>query len=452
MIPLANPRHCPLFLRAAAAFLALAVFACAAGAPVRAEETAAERYERLKGELAEINTQLDDAAAVLADEKSKQAALERQKEVIDEMIALNHSAVAECEEKLAAKNAAAAENRKALVENEQLFKERLVAIYKMNDATVLSQLLSVDSFSEFMQVADALRRVSVNDTGLLQELADKRAKLEAEQADIDALLADLQGTYDELAANAEDLSKNIQAQDENVSRAQADLDAKEAAYAGTAEEYDAAQADMAAIAAAIANTGSSVGDGIPTPQPAPAPEPQPAPASEPTPAPTPEGGDGTDPAPAPEPTPEPAPEPTPEPTPEPAPDPVYYYTGGKFTWPVPGFYEISCQFGSPDPNGQGHRGMDIRGNGIYGAPVVSCAGGTVIIAANSGSYGNYVVVDHGDGLKTLYAHCSSLAVGVGTPVVAGQTIAYVGSTGFVTGPHLHLEVQQGGLLNPASFF
>ena len=142
----------------------------------------------------------------------------------------------------------------------------------------------------------------------------------------------------------------------------------------------------------------------------------------------------------------------PEPAPEPAPDPVYYYTGGKFTWPVPGFYEISCQFGSPDPNGQGHRGMDIRGNGIYGAPIVACAGGTVIIATSAGSYGNYVVVDHGNGLKTLYAHCSSLAVGVGTPVVAGQTIAYVGSTGFVTGPHLHLEVQQGGLLNPAGYF
>ena len=89
-----------------------------------------------------------------------------------------------------------------------------------------------------------------------------------------------------------------------------------------------------------------------------------------------------------------------------------------------------------------HTGIDI-GVG-YGVPIHSAAAGTVIYATWMGGYGNVIIVDHGDGLSTLYAHQSSLAVGNGARVARGQTVGYVGSTGFSTGPHLHFEVRVNG--------
>ena len=89
-----------------------------------------------------------------------------------------------------------------------------------------------------------------------------------------------------------------------------------------------------------------------------------------------------------------------------------------------------------------HTGIDF-GVG-YGVPIRAADSGTVIYATWMGGYGNVIIVDHGDGLSTLYAHQSSLAVGTGTRVTRGQTVGYVGSTGFSTGPHLHFEVRVNG--------
>ena len=89
-----------------------------------------------------------------------------------------------------------------------------------------------------------------------------------------------------------------------------------------------------------------------------------------------------------------------------------------------------------------HTGIDMHGP--MGQAIRAGAGGTVILAGVKGGYGNAVMIDHGGGMVTLYAHQSSLAVSVGQKVTAGQTIGYVGSTGLSTGPHLHFEVRING--------
>jgi murein DD-endopeptidase MepM/ murein hydrolase activator NlpD len=89
-----------------------------------------------------------------------------------------------------------------------------------------------------------------------------------------------------------------------------------------------------------------------------------------------------------------------------------------------------------------HTGVDFSVG--YGTPIRASASGTVIYSTWMGGYGNVIIVDHGDGLSTLYAHQSSVAVGSGAGVSRGQTIGYVGSTGFSTGPHLHFEVRVNG--------
>ena len=89
-----------------------------------------------------------------------------------------------------------------------------------------------------------------------------------------------------------------------------------------------------------------------------------------------------------------------------------------------------------------HKGVDI---GMpYGTDIHAVSSGTVEIAGYSGSYGNYILLDHGEGLKTLYAHCSVLLVETGQEVETGTVVAQVGSSGNVTGAHCHLEVQLNG--------
>lgn len=89
-----------------------------------------------------------------------------------------------------------------------------------------------------------------------------------------------------------------------------------------------------------------------------------------------------------------------------------------------------------------HSGADITAP--YGVPIRATAAGRVVTSAYMGGYGNAIEIDHGNGLRTLYGHCSSLAVGQGAFVKKGQTIAYVGSTGVSTGPHVHYEVHKNG--------
>ena len=119
---------------------------------------------------------------------------------------------------------------------------------------------------------------------------------------------------------------------------------------------------------------------------------------------------------------------------------------GTLQWPLPVAGTITSQFGHRvDPiTGEvsSHTGTDIAC--AEGTPILAAADGTVTVANGldswGGSYGYYIQIDHGGGLETLYAHCSSICVTTGQPVQAGQVIGYVGHTGRVTGNHLHLEV------------
>jgi murein DD-endopeptidase MepM/ murein hydrolase activator NlpD len=130
------------------------------------------------------------------------------------------------------------------------------------------------------------------------------------------------------------------------------------------------------------------------------------------------------------------------------------FVGGEFTWPVPGYYKISSPYGPRSFDGF-HTGVDIAGGGIYGKNIVAANDGEVkfVDSCGRGLYGRYLIIDHGGGYRTLYAHASSINVSVGQTVKKGQPIAAVGSTGNSTGPHLHFEVRIGGKhRNPMAYF
>ncbi|MCM1084617.1 MAG: peptidoglycan DD-metalloendopeptidase family protein [Clostridium sp.] len=121
-----------------------------------------------------------------------------------------------------------------------------------------------------------------------------------------------------------------------------------------------------------------------------------------------------------------------------------YYTGGALGWPVPGNYTyISSYFGPRSLLGMSfHHGVDIPCP--TGTPIYAAEAGTVITAGWSYSLGNYVVIDHGGGMTTVYGHNSAFAVSYGTVVAKGQVIAYAGSTGQSTAPHCHIAVRING--------
>ena len=127
---------------------------------------------------------------------------------------------------------------------------------------------------------------------------------------------------------------------------------------------------------------------------------------------------------------------------------------GTYSWPTPGYTAITSGYGMRHHPvlkvNKLHTGMDI---GVpYGVPIHAADSGTVIFSGWMGAYGQAVVIDHGGGLSTLYAHQSTLLVSKGTAVSKGQVIGKVGSTGWSTGAHLHFEVRVNGTpVNPHSY-
>ena len=127
---------------------------------------------------------------------------------------------------------------------------------------------------------------------------------------------------------------------------------------------------------------------------------------------------------------------------------------GQLLWPAPSATAITSSFGGRFHPIHGvymqHWGSDF--NAPYGSNIIAADAGTVITSEYNSSYGNYVVISHGNGMTTLYAHMSSRVVSSGTAVAKGQTIGYCGSTGISTGPHLHFEVSlNGNKVDPANY-
>ncbi len=137
-------------------------------------------------------------------------------------------------------------------------------------------------------------------------------------------------------------------------------------------------------------------------------------------------------------------------------DPDIQYTGGEMLWPVAiSETVITSGYGVREHPIQGvvkeHTGIDI-GNAPLGTPVVAAADGVVSYAGWLGGYGNCVMINHGNGVVTLYGHGNKILTSVNTEVKQGDTIMEVGSTGNSTGPHLHFEVRvNGNYTNPLGF-
>lgn len=279
-------------------------------------------------------------------------------------------------------------------EQRRLLGERVNSTYRQGNWFYLDLILGSSNVADLIARTEFVSRVMRSNAGVAESLSATKASLEVAKAELDSTLADMSIKRDE-ARSVQAQLKDLKAQrQEKVNAQQKLLDQKGALLAETqanaARLTAVAQAEEAESARIASQLASRSGSG---------------------------------------------------------------QYNGTMAWPVPGFYNVTSPFGMrlhPVLGGyRMHTGIDIGRNGsqpIAGAAIVAAGSGKVITAAYLSGYGNTVMIDHGNGVVTLYAHQvnGGIKVSVGQTVTRGQRIGTVGSTGYATGPHLHFEVRING--------
>ena len=328
---------------------------------------------------------------------------------VEEQLAFLAAQIDQTTRRLNVRRVQLAATRASLDRHRGALGDRLRGVYEFGPASYLDVLLSSTSFTDFVERWDLLRYIMHSDGVLISKInvaAARYAKmvdqLEATQAELTSEQSDQERKRQELGVLADErrtLLSQAQAQKgviaaqvvelENLTAAQ---EARLQALIAEKQREDAAEVCAAQVAAAAARRAAATAAGL-TP-------------------------------------------------------PVEHPCGGGpgiFAWPVRG--PITSPFGMRvDPitgRYQLHTGIDIGAD--QGTPIGASADGIVIYSGWYGGYGNVVIVDHGGGLSTLYAHCSVIYAANGQRVQRGQVIGLVGMTGWATGPHLHFEIRVNGV-------
>ncbi len=271
-----------------------------------------------------------------------------------------------------------------------IFKERLASMYEYGHYSYLSLLFSSKNISEFFINAKYLSSIAQHDKEIVTELQNLTKQIEEDKKQIESDKAKQVKLKNEQETVIDALQDKM---DEKLNLIE-ELEATEAGFEASIKELEDADKEveqkLADYYASQNNNNNSGGS-------------------------TSGGGGGTAPS-------------------------------GKLAWPAPGYYTVTSEYGYRIHPIYGtsklHKGMDI---GVpSGATLVAADSGTVVHSGWMNGYGNTVVIDHGGGMSTLYAHNTSILVSNGQYVDRGQAVSKSGATGNVTGPHLHFEVRING--------
>lgn len=380
------------------------------------------QYAQLERQKNEIEKELKETRGKKEDEVAYQKQLLEQIEVIRGQLDLLNGQIADLSDKISASEKDIANKEAEIDRTYDLFGERMRTMYMAGDTSMLEVLLSSSSVSDFLARTETIKRVAEHDQQLIDQLKQQKDELQTAKEKLAEELSKREETKKQAESKKAELDQKVAESDEEIIL----LDKLAKQYGEQSEGYSSQMEQMQQsiddMFAQIEkerrereqkekeeqekqNQNQNQGGGTNT-QP-------PAPVSPP------EGGSGE------------------------------VSTKG-YLWPVAGYKHISCYygwrtlFGRPDF----HSGIDISGANIYGQPILASRSGTVVRINrdpnNSTGYGLHVVLDHGDGYTTLYAHGSQILVNVGDSVEQGQPIMKVGSTGMSSGPHLHIEVRYLG--------
>ena len=370
-----------------------------------------------------LENDLQKAKELIDSLKGSKEDIQSEVEKLDKQLNEIFGKVKELESRLSKKRQEIADTESALnkakeQEKKQYrnMKKRIQFMYENGQTSYVEMLLSADSFTDFLNAVEYITQISQYDRKMLKEyqnmqvtIADTQKTLETDYASLQSLQAKVQEEKQAVAAlesakkgelndvaddltDAQTVAKayeaEIQAQNEVIAQIQA-AQKRAAEQQAAQQQAQAAEENQGATDAAGENQNTAQNT-------------------------TPSGnGQST----------------------------------GSMMWPCPSSKRVTSDYGprTSPTNGasSNHKGIDI--GAAYGADIVAADGGTVLVATYSSSGGNYVIIDHGGGLCTVYMHASSLTVSAGQTVSKGQVIAKVGSTGISTGNHLHFGVTLNGV-------
>lgn len=350
-------------------------------------------------DLKELNAEIEDVNETLS---SNQEALDETKGEIkttEEEIETLEKEIEELEEKIE--------------QRFEILKERAASYQKSGgDIRYLDVLLGSNSFSEFISRVSAVTKITKSDTELMAAHEADKSAVEENHQEVENKLDELSETKDELEAIEERIKdqkseieakkKSLNGKQKELETVKKDLKIKDGKLAKIEQQV---QNSMAAASNESDDSSDSSGDSAKS-----------------------SGNLNT----------------LSSDTSAPS------KGSGQLSWPTAGGY-ISSPMATR--NGRMHKGIDIaRTDRSTSPPIYAADNGVVVSAGNDGAYGNKVVIDHGNGLKTVYAHMASIAVSSGQSVSKGTTLGIMGTTGRSTGIHLHFEVYKNGQLqNPMNY-
>ena len=375
-----------------------------AGAVTQAE------IDALKTQKSEVSSQKDAIQTEIDTLVSEQSTLTEQKEALDLQVTLTLQEIEIINEQIdlyaAVIEAKAADLEEAIsVETTQKdrLRTRMRAMEENGTANYLSCIFQATSFSDLLTRMNEISLVLEHDKALEDDYVAARENVEEVKAEFEEAKAEEEASRIELEEKKAELEEDIAAAAALLAALAEEIQASKEAYAAAAAAEQAFMTEIANMIAELerqeaeakklaeSNGGSYVGN----PQ-----------------------------------------------------------STGIYQWPLPGYTPGSAYGWRLHPifnDMRFHAGEDV--GAATGTPILAADGGTVATATYSSSYGNYVMINHGGGRVTLYAHMSSMAVSVGQSVSKGQVIGYVGSTGWSTGPHLHFEVRvNGATTDPKQYF
>lgn len=274
-------------------------------------------------------------------------------------------------------------------EQYEAMKKRIKFMYEEGDALYLELLFSADSFADMMNKADYIEALSTYDRNRLDEYVNTAELIALCKEDLEAQKEVFEQAMAVVKEEESNINTLINEKETQLVSLSNDISTKEAAIKEYEDMIASQNAEIAALEKAVAEEKARL-------------------AAENVAART--------------------------------------YDGGMFAWPCPSYTRISDEYGSRMHPILGveqfHNGLDMAAP--YGSTILAAYDGDVVAADYSSSMGNYIMIDHGDGLYTIYMHASALHVSKGQTVYKGQSIAAVGSTGRSTGNHLHFGVRLNG--------
>ena len=354
-----------------------------------------KEVDKLKNQLSSITAQRKELEKELSSLDKQQATMADQISVLDKKIAaageeidLQLELITTLAQLIAVKEAELQQSEQRVDEQYELMRMRIRFMAERGSKSYLSILLSAESFSDFLTRMEVIRSIVRHDNSVFDSFRTACKEVSDNKAELEL-------SYDEAEAQEKKLEENKKTLETEMAQREAkmsELIAKEAQakkeYNSIAAEEDKLIADVRDAVNELAKQESSV------------------------------------------------------------------YVGGKFQWPLPAVNNVvTCVYGMRTHPITGvyklHTGVDLRAGS--GTTIYAANKGKVITSTYNTAYGNYVVIDHGGGVATLYAHMTKRLVSVGDTVKQGQKIGTVGSTGYSTGPHLHFEIiKDGDYIDPVT--